>query len=154
MSFEQFIDPVNAFSPVMKTHNLNITGKHETSSPAMGNPGILASDSNLISLMNDVKPTQNFDLWAAVDVPGSPLLSRLFEALQIECSGTIPTISIGSPIVESAQNYLADAKISDTSKGEQIDCDAVKNSEVRESYLLDCSSEALGIGDPNQSQPE
>jgi len=32
--------------------------------------------------------------WSALDVPGSPKLSRLFKALEIECSKPVPPISL------------------------------------------------------------
>lgn len=35
-----------------------------------------------------------WDYWEAVDLPGSPLLSRLFEALQIECESSIPSLEL------------------------------------------------------------
>ena len=46
--------------------------------------------------------------WPLVDVPGSPNLSRLFEALKIECSEEIPPLSLDSPISTSVQQYLSD----------------------------------------------
>jgi tetratricopeptide (TPR) repeat protein len=43
-----------------------------------------------------------FDHWDLVDVPGSPLLSRLFEALKIECESTIPSLDLTSPNLAGA----------------------------------------------------
>ncbi len=37
-----------------------------------------------------------FDYWSLVDVPGSPLLRRLFEALEIECEILIPYLDLAS----------------------------------------------------------
>jgi len=34
--------------------------------------------------------------WDLVNVPGSPLLSRLFKALKIECESTIPSLDLTS----------------------------------------------------------
>jgi tetratricopeptide (TPR) repeat protein len=42
--------------------------------------------------------------WATVDVPGSPGLSRLFSALEIECSQPVPPLSLDEPDAEDSQH--------------------------------------------------
>jgi tetratricopeptide (TPR) repeat protein len=49
------------------------------------------------SRVTDDAKSWGFDHWNLVDVPGSPLLSRLFEALKIECESTIPSLDLTSP---------------------------------------------------------
>jgi tetratricopeptide (TPR) repeat protein len=53
------------------------------------------------SRATDVSKCGRFDYWNLVDVQGSPLLSRLFEALKIECESSIPSLDItsSSPVV-------------------------------------------------------
>jgi tetratricopeptide (TPR) repeat protein len=45
--------------------------------------------------------------WYEVDVPGSPRLSRLMEALTIECGDCIPALSLDSSASPNDQMYLA-----------------------------------------------
>jgi tetratricopeptide (TPR) repeat protein len=54
--------------------------------------------------------------WAAVDVPGSPGLSRLFNALDIECSLPIPPLSLDARIPEESQ-YISGTGILDLWNG-------------------------------------
>jgi tetratricopeptide (TPR) repeat protein len=53
-----------------------------------------------------------FDIWSAVDVPGSPGLTRLFSALEIKCSVPVPPLSLDTGIPEESQ-YISDTEMQD-----------------------------------------
>jgi tetratricopeptide (TPR) repeat protein len=67
------------------------------------------------TLAPDLKPME-CDMWpfnwAAVDVPGSPGLSRLFSALEIECSVPVPPMSLDTRVPEELQ-YISRAEMLD-----------------------------------------
>ena len=48
------------------------------------------------SRATDESKSQALDHWGLVDIPGSPLLTRLFEGLKIECESTIPPLDLAS----------------------------------------------------------
>jgi hypothetical protein len=50
--------------------------------------------------------------WAGVDVPGSPGLSRLFNALEIECSVPVPPLSLDTRVPEELQ-YISHIEMLD-----------------------------------------
>ena len=52
--------------------------------------------------------------WSALDVPGSPKLSRLFKALEIECSKPVPPISLDDTTSDSEEpTCLSDLEMRD-----------------------------------------
>jgi tetratricopeptide (TPR) repeat protein len=59
--------------------------------------------------------------WDLVDVPGSPLLSRLFEALKIECENTIPSLDLTSSSPASAFLSTPEAESDMSSAAEWVD---------------------------------
>jgi tetratricopeptide (TPR) repeat protein len=99
-----------------------------------------------------MESSQNLSVWATVDVPSSPMLSRLFEALQIECPMEIPPISIGSPVAESAQPYIEDINVGEASNEEQSN-DAIEECPHGASFLPSCSSLVLRREDTFSSYP-
>jgi tetratricopeptide (TPR) repeat protein len=64
-----------------------------------------------------------FDHWNWVDVPGSPLLTRLFEALKIECDSSIPSLDLNSSSPASAllSTLAADSDVETNGADEWID---------------------------------
>jgi tetratricopeptide (TPR) repeat protein len=77
------------FLAASSTRNSNNTAQHES----------LMETSNCSPLNSPIEAPKrrDFDHWSSVDVPGSPLLSRLFEALKIESESTIPPLDLTSP---------------------------------------------------------
>jgi tetratricopeptide (TPR) repeat protein len=55
--------------------------------------------------------------WSAMDIPGSPRLSRLFNALEIECSVPVPPMSLDTQIPEESQ-YISNTEMLDLWNGD------------------------------------
>ncbi len=119
--------------------SLHVTNEIEPSLPTAENSMPILVSSTPVSPMGTMETSHSSNIWATVDVPGSPLLSRLFNALQIECHGEIPAISIGSPIAASAEPYIAETEIEDISIEEQPE-NAAEKDETGTTSLSSCSS--------------
>lgn len=132
---------------------MDTTDGHEPSLPTPGKSALILADSASASTTEVGESSQSLSIWDTVDVPGSPLLSRLFEALQIECPTEIPPISIGSPVAASAESYIADIEMGGICNREQFD-DAVEKDAPRASSMPNCSSVALRREDSPLSCPE
>jgi tetratricopeptide (TPR) repeat protein len=72
---------------------------HETSNDPSQGSGSVPNDASPIEIFQDRWP---FD-WSTVDVPGSPGLSRLFSALEIEAKTFVPPLSLETPESEDSQ---------------------------------------------------
>jgi len=72
---------------------------HETSNDPSQGSGSVPSDAGPMEICQDRWP---FD-WSTVDVPGSPGLSRLFSALEIEAKTFVPPLSLETPESEDSQ---------------------------------------------------
>jgi len=136
------LDQPNAWVSVPTDDELNNTDGPELPLPDAGNSTLIPVESTSISPTKILEFSQSLSIWAAVDVPGSPTLSRLFEALQIECPMEITPISIGSPVEESAKSYIADIDIVEISDGKQTD-DAIEEGHHGANFLSYCSSMGL-----------
>lgn len=101
--------------------SLTTMGGCEPSPVDAGDSTFIPTDLDPVWPPETAGAPQSLDIWTTVDVPGSPLLTRLFEALQIECPDGIPAVSIGSPITATAQSYVADAEIEEIFLGNEID---------------------------------
>jgi tetratricopeptide (TPR) repeat protein len=72
---------------------------HETSNDPSQSSGSVPSDAGPMEICQDRWP---FD-WSTVDVPGSPGLSRLFSALEIEAKTFVPPLSLETPESEDSR---------------------------------------------------
>jgi tetratricopeptide (TPR) repeat protein len=86
------------FLAASSNRNSNNTAKRESPMEASdSSPLNSPTEGTEPSRVTDESKSRGFDHWDLVDVPGSPLLSRLFEALKIECESSIPSLDLASP---------------------------------------------------------
>jgi tetratricopeptide (TPR) repeat protein len=123
-------------------NELDNTNGCEPSLPNTRSSTLTPHDSTSVSPATVIESSQNLSIWTTVDLPGSPLLSRLFKALQIECPTEIPPISIGSPVAECAKTYIADVDVGEISNGKQTD-DAMEQGALEANSIPGCSAVVL-----------
>jgi tetratricopeptide (TPR) repeat protein len=89
--------------------------------PPLANSGPVEMEMEMETPQNLLIQTD----WANLNVPGSPWLSRLLGALEIECLNTVPLLSLEGENPEEAQ-YLTQTQLQDLWNGENksIICDS------------------------------
>jgi tetratricopeptide (TPR) repeat protein len=85
--------------------------------------------------------------WSALDIPGSPKLSRLFKALEIECSKPVPPISLDDTTLDSEEpTCLSDLEMRDLfnedNNGLAVDLVLPRTSSRQQKLLVSLSTDS------------